>query len=192
MWLDLSVTVTQMMAEKAMRNEKMASFGHLGTHFDVMALTFPLDYAVRRAVVFDVLKEAQADREISLSTEALSELRPGDFAIFRTGAIVRWDYGTEAYFGNHPQLSRGLIDQLIERRVAMIGIDAAGIRRGAEHTPMDQYCADRGVFVVENLCQLENLLQGAPWVHCQVFTFPVKFEGMSGLPCRVMAYLKEI
>ena len=26
-----------------------------------------------------------------------------------------------------------------------IGVDFAGVRRGKEHTPMDQYCADRGV-----------------------------------------------
>jgi kynurenine formamidase len=56
---------------------------------------------------------------------------------------------------------------------------------------MDQHCADHGVFVVENLCQLGALLQGQKYGRFEIFTFPVKFEGMSGLPCRVMALVGE-
>ena len=58
------------------------------------------------------------------------------------------------------------------------------MRRGSEHTPKDQYCADRGVFVVENLLGLEKLLGYADFT---VYTFPMSYADMSGLPCRVIA-----
>lgn len=192
MWIDLTVAVTADLAEKARANEKMTAFGHLGTHFDVMNLTFPLDNARRSGFVIDVTETAFAGQDIALSSEALKLIQAGDFVIFRTGMIENVPYGSEAYFTNHPQLSSALIDALIEKKVAMIGIDAAGIRRGSAHTPMDQHCADHGVFVVENLCQLGALLQGQKYGRFEIFTFPVKLEGMSGLPCRVMALVDAV
>ncbi|SCZ78291.1 cyclase family protein [Acidaminobacter hydrogenoformans] len=192
MWIDLTVAVTPELSEKARANEKMTAFGHLGTHFDVMNLTFPLENARRSGLVLDVTEVAFTGQEVSLSAEALNLVQEGDFVIFRTGRIENVAYGSEAYFGIHPQLEHSLIDALIEKKVAMIGIDAAGIRRGSEHTPMDQYCADRGVFVVENLCNLGALLQGQKHARFEIFTFPIKFEGMSGLPCRVMALVEDV
>lgn len=192
MWIDLTVTVTSDLAEKARANEKMTAFGHLGTHFDVMNLTFPLDNAKRRGLVFDVKPAAMAGQDITLDSLMLDLVCEGDFVIFYTGMIEEIPYGSDAYFRNHPQLAISLIDTLIEKKVAMIGIDAAGIRRGSAHTPMDQYCAERGVFVVENLCQLGALLQGQKYGRYDIFTFPIKFEGMSGLPCRVMALADEV
>lgn len=192
MWIDLTVTVTPELSEKARANEKMTAFGHLGTHFDVMNLTFPLENARRSGLVLNVTEAALAGPDIALSPETLDLVQEGDFVIFRTGRIEDVAYGSEAYFGTHPQLEHSLIDALIKKKVAMIGIDAAGIRRGCAHTPMDQYCADRGVFVVENLCNLEALLQDQKHGRFEIFTFPIKFEGMSGLPCRVMAWVADL
>ena len=80
--------------------------------------------------------------------------------MFHTGFISKETYGTKDYFTNHPQLSNELIDALLEKNICIIGIDCAGVKRGSEHTPKDQYCADRGVFIIENLCNLEQLLNG--------------------------------
>jgi kynurenine formamidase len=189
MWTDLTLSVTKEMMNQAGAHERMVAFGHLGTHFDVMNLTFPLENALRSAAFYDLTAQALSGNDLILSQEALSFLRPGDFAIFYTGTIERIPYGTKDYFSDHPQLSDTLVDELIERGVAMIGIDAAGIRRGSAHTPKDQYCADHGVFVVENLCNLASVLNGQKVARCDVYTFPVKFETMSGLPCRVLARL---
>lgn len=187
MWIDLTVSVSKERSETAMANEKMTAFGHLGTHFDVMNLVFPLENAKRSGLIFNKVEEAKTGQDLELEAEALSLVEKGDFVIVRTGAVEALNYGSQAYFGQHPQLSVPLIEALIARGAAMIGIDAAGIRRGAEHTPMDQHCADRGVFVVENLCNLEAVLKGQKHVRCDIYTFPIKFEGLSGLPCRVMA-----
>ena len=88
------------------------------------------------------------------------------------------------YFAEHPQLADELIDRLLERGVSIIAVDCAGIRRGREHTPKDQLCADRGCFVIENLCSLRSLANAESFT---VHTYPVNFTGVTGLPCRVIA-----
>lgn len=165
--------------------KKMASFGHLGTHFDVMNKEFPLDNAQVSGIVFDVSRVS--DRDIEPADILIEDIQEKDFVMLYTGFMHKEPYGTKAYFTSHPQLSEALIDALLDKRVSMIGIDCAGVRRGVEHTPMDQYCADRGVFIIENLCNLEKVLVDKPAARFRVNTFPVNFEGMTGLPCRVVA-----
>lgn len=185
MLIDLTIQITKQHLGNALANEKMASFGHLGTHFDVMNKEFPLEFTRLPGIIFDVSEFRDAD--IILSDVALAEIRPHDVVLFHTGFIEQQAYGTKEYFTCHPQLDNGLIDQLLTRRVSLIGIDCAGVRRGAEHTPKDQYCADKGVFIIENLCNLGKLLQGKPMARAIINTYPIKFADMTGLPCRVIA-----
>lgn len=185
MLMDLTLLVTKYANKEALENERMASFGHLGTHFDVMDKEFPLEYLKRPGLVFDVTD--LVDREIGAPDIDLDLVQAGMFVAFHTGFIERVTYGSKEYFGEHPQLSNELIDSLLKKQVAIIGVDFAGLRRGSEHTPKDQYCADRGAFVVENLTNLASVLQGAPHRLCTVNTYPIKFAGLSGLPCRVTA-----
>lgn len=63
-------------------------------------------------------------------------------------------------------------------------------KRGVEHTPKDQYCADRGVFIIENLCNLGKLLNQKNAMNFMANTYPINFDGMTGLPCRVVAEIK--
>lgn len=184
MLIDLTVRVTEAIRQTAEANNPMASFGHLGTHFDVMNKEFPLDFTRREAIVLDV--SGVAGRDIEPGDVDLSAVRPGTFVAFYSGYLERVGYGTGDYFREHPQLSGALIDALLARQIAIIGIDFAGLRRGAEHTPTDQYCADRGVFVVENLCSLGRILQNRPAAHFVAHTYPVNFAGTTGLPCRVV------
>ena len=185
--LDLTLRVTSAMTRDAQGNESKALTGHLGTHFDVMNKEFPLDYTECEGVVFDV--SGVTNRDIDMMDVDLSRVPPHAFAAFYTGFIEREGYGTKTYFEQHPQLSDRLINALCERKIAIIGVDFAGIRRNPEHTPKDQYCADCGVFVVENLCGLAPLAahQGT----CTIGTYPMNFAGMTGLPCRVIARLHD-
>ena len=152
MLIDLSVKITKFTRKEAPDNEKMVSFGHLGTHFDVMNKEFPLSYVRKEGVVFDV--SGIKDRDIDLEDVDISKAKKEMFIAFYTGFIDKVEYGSEKYFTEHPQISNRLLDKLLEQEISIIGIDFAGIRRGKEHTPKDQYCADRGVFIVENLCNL--------------------------------------
>ena len=183
MLIDITLGISKKMMDNAMKNDKKALEGHLGTHFDVMDKFFPLEYTQRKGIVFDV--SSVKDRDIEVSDIDISMIGEDMFIAFYTGFIEAEGYGTLEYFTKHPQLSNGLIDELLDRKISIIGVDFAGIRRGKEHTPKDGYCADRGVFIVENLCNLKEVLE-----HGNTFTahtYPMKFTESTGLPCRVIA-----
>ena len=157
--------------------------GHLGTHFDVMDKEFPLEYTRRKAVIFDVSNIR--GRDIALADIDLEKVERDMFVAFHTGFMGEVEYGTQQYFKEHPQLGKELIEALLNKCVSIIGVDCAGIRRGAEHVPTDQRCAQHGVFVVENLCDLNTLLSVNTPI--TIRTYPMRVLGITGLPCRVVA-----
>ncbi len=187
MFIDLTVSITPKMIVDAQGNEKKALVGHLGTHFDVMNKEFPIEYVERNAIVFNV--STVVGRDIEISDIDISKIKADMSVFFHTGFIEKEGYGSKRYFKEHPQLSNQLIEKLLDLNISIIGIDCAGIRRGAEHTPIDQYCADRNAFVVENICNLEVLLSNKSSKEFIANTYPVKYAEMTGLPCRVVAKL---
>lgn len=108
------------------------------------------------------------------------------FTVFYTGFIDKVGYGNKLYFTEHPQLSNELIERLLDKHISMIGVDFAGVRRGKEHVPTDQSCAEHGVFVIGNLCNLRKLPASKDFI---IYTFPMNYAEMTGLPCRVVAEL---
>ena len=179
MLVDITLKITPKMTKDAQGNLKKALVGHLGTHFDVMDKEFPLQYIRRHAVVFDV--SSVIDRDIEIADIDLDAVEPDMFVAFYTGYIDRVEYGSKEYFASHPTLSVELIDALLDKGVSIIGMDCAGVRNGKEHTPMDQLCADHGVFIVENLCNLDKVVG-----RCIINTYPMNYSEVTGLPCRVV------
>lgn len=141
MLIDVTLKITPKMIADAQENENKALVGHLGTHFDVMNKDFPLEYSRRNGVVFDVSQIK--DRDISGGDIDLKAVKKDMFVAFYSGFIDSEGYGGKKYFAEHPQLSDELIDTLLDKGVSVIGVDFAGVRRGKEHTPKDQYCADK-------------------------------------------------
>lgn len=185
MQIDLTMRLTRAMLTEALETKNEALVGHAGTHFDRMDQEFPLDYTQREGIVFDV--RGIFDREIGIGDIRLDAVEKEMFVVFYSGFSEIEEYGTRAYYANHPQLSYELIDALLEKGISVIGIDFAGIRRTPEHIPADQRCADRGVFVIENLRNLEKLLSMGRRFTAGIY--PVYCEDMTGLPCRVVAQL---
>ena len=146
MLLDLTLPITPSLWQEAKTLDNPALEGHIGTHFDVMDKEFPLEYTQRSAVVFDV--SHIRGRDVEIGDVQMDALGPDMFVAFYTGFVDEVAYGTPAYFATHPQLSMALVEALLEKRISVIGIDCAGIRRTPEHVPMDQRCADQGVFVI--------------------------------------------
>ncbi len=186
MIIDITLPITPEMTAQAIANPKKELEGHLGTHFDVMNKEFPLAYTERQGVIFDV--SHISGRDIGISDIDLSMVQRDAFVAFYSGYIERVPYGADGYFSGHPQLSFELIESLVEKGISIIGLDFGGVRRGKEHTPADQFCADRGVFVVENLCNLKELL---PYGRFVAKTYPMKFTHLTGLPCRILASVEE-
>ena len=180
MLIDITLRITPKMTKDAQGNLKKALVGHLGTHFDVMNKEFPLEYIKRSAVVFNV--SGVSGRDIEISDIDMDAVEQDMFVAFHTGYIDKAEYGSKEYFSSHPALSVELIEALLDNGVSIIGVDCAGVRNGKEHTPMDQHCADRGVFIVENLCNLGKVIG-----RCVINTYPMNYAEMTGLPCRVVA-----
>ncbi len=66
-------------------------------------------------------------------------------------------YGRHGYFKNHTQLADTTIDYLIHKNIRFIGIDAAGVRHGVEHIAADKKCEAKGIYIVENLTNINDL-----------------------------------
>lgn len=182
MKIDITLQITPKMVTDAQGNEKKALVGHLGTHFDVMNKEFPLEYTERKGIVFDVSRVK--NRDVDITDIDMNNVERDMFVCFYTGFIEEEGYGTKKYFTEHPQLSIELLETLLKKNVSIIGVDFAGVRRGKEHAPMDQYCANHGVFIIENLCNLCSVLKNG-----NIFianTYPMNYAEMTGLPCRVI------
>ncbi|MBO4400313.1 MAG: cyclase family protein [Selenomonadaceae bacterium] len=164
----------------------LVSLGHMGTHFDVMDKIFSLDYSELRGVAFDV--SHISDRDVEISDIDAEKVRADDFVLFYTGTIERYEYASDDYSKNFPQISWGLIKNLVERKVKIIGVDTRGLRKGGEHPKADQFCADNNVFVVENLVNLGKIC-GAE--NLTIHTYPMNIRGFTGIPTRVVAEIQE-
>ena len=186
MLIDITLKITPQIAKGAPGNDNKSLMGHLGTHFDVMNKDFPLAYTRREGIVFDV--SSVKNRDICSADIMIGEIQRDMFVAFYTGFIEAVGYGNKTYFAEHPQLSNELIDALLEKGVSIIGVDFAGVRRGTEHVPKDQYCADRGTFVIENLCNLKSLVDNGRKFKAN--TYPMNYADITGLPCRVIAEIE--
>lgn len=186
--LEISKELLSSNLKKAINEDKaFGAIGHIGTHFDIMDKEFPLDYINRTGKIFNV--SHIRNNEISLKDIDLNEIKENNFVIFYTGYLRDMGYGTAEYLTNHPELSKELIDYLISKKVSLIGIDAPGVKRGSEHRYIDQYCADRDVFIVENINNLDLLWSEAKNNPFTMYTFPLNIKGTTGLTSRVIAEL---
>ena len=159
---------------------------HLGTHLDVMKKEFPLDYVERKAVVFDVSQVK--NRDIAISDIDFDKVKKDMCIAFHSGCIEEKGYGSKSYFSkDHPQLCKELINKLLDRKISLIAVDFPGIRRGAEHIPTDQLCADNAVFVIENICNLKAVLDNNKSNEFIANTYPANYIDVTGLPCRMIA-----
>ena len=182
MKIDITLEITQAISEEAQKNHGRLKLGHFGTHFDVMNKKFPLDYVERQGIFFDISKIW--DRDVEISDIDINAVQKDMFVGFYSGFVEAKGYGTKEYFGIHPCLSNQLVDALLDKEISIIGLDFSGVRNGKEHNPMDQYCADRGVFIVENLCNMKAVMDAGG--RGTVYTFPIKYSDLTGLPCRVV------
>jgi kynurenine formamidase len=185
MFTDLTLGITQEIISKAQENEKFVVNGHLGTHIDIMGKTFPLEYIERKAIAFDVSQIIE--REIEVFDIDFNKIKENMCVVFYTGYIEKVGYGSKLYFQEHPQLSRALIDKLLDYKISLLAIDCAGVRRHGEHRITDQLCADNNVFIIENICNVKTLLSSDRSKEFIANTYPLNYLDVTGLPCRIIA-----
>lgn len=166
--------------------KKLLESGHIGTHFDVMDKQWQFDSFKTNGKIFDVSQIR--DREVEVADLNGQTIEAGDTVIFHTGFMKEIGYLSKGYGVTSANLSDATVSYLIERKIHNIGVDANGVQKPQKHVAVDQRCADNGVFIVENLDNLEPLLKHSPKPFI-VYTAPVKRQDLSGLPCRVVAEL---
>jgi len=183
---------------------------HGGTHLDAPIhfgeghLTVdrvPLDRLIAPVVVIDVTAKTKTDADYRLTREdvlaferANGRIAAGTIVLLRTGWSARWpdkktylgdDTPNDASKLHFPSFGVEAARLLIqERRVAAIGADVASIDYGPSQDFMvHRIAAAADVPGIENLTNL-NLI---PATGAFLFALPMKIEGGSGGPVRVVA-----
>lgn len=194
MIIDLTTKINKELIEPWLvkQENKHLSTGHVGTHLDTyLKSNIAVEYFKRNGVLIDASEYAK-EREINVSDLLNVEIKEGDFVLFRTDQIKK-EYGRKEYFNNHPQLSHELIQFLCDKKVSFIGIDASGIRRGAEHRDADILCEENNVYVIENLTNLDKLSKSLDKSNENflIYTMWLEDDLATGLKCRVIAELSS-
>ncbi len=173
-------------------------------HFDAKGQTVdrvPLARLMGPAVVIDIRAQAAADPDYRLTAEDVAAFEsehgtipPAAIVLLRTGWSDRWP-DVKAYLGDDtpgdashlhvPRFGPAAAAVLVKaREVAVLGVDAASIDYGASSNFMvHRIAASSNVPGLENLTNLDRL----PPTGATVIALPIKIEGGSGGPVRVVA-----
>jgi kynurenine formamidase len=182
---DKAFAAMQALAPKDLPVPQQELFGHIGTHLDLMGKAYPERYFTLSGRAFDV--GHVVGRDIDVADIALDSILKSEFVFFHSGCLASVAYASKEFLNAPVQLSWELIHALLEKQVAMIGIDFSGIRRPSEHKKADLLCAESGTFVVENVYGLEKLIEKAEGNTFIVHCYPMRLMNATGLPCRVIA-----
>lgn len=191
---------------------RIATAEHGGTHLDApihfardgeAVDAIPVERLVGPAVVLDVREQATSDYQVSVADLETFERDHGPIPVdaillIRTGWGDRWP-NREAYLGTaavgpeaipdlhfpglHPDAARWLVEH---RSVGAVGIDTPSIDYGqsgdfAAHVVL--YTS--GIPGLENVANLGTL----PETGSFVVALPMKIEGGSGAPVRIVAFI---
>jgi kynurenine formamidase/predicted dehydrogenase len=172
----------------------LSLYSHSGTHIDAPCHFLDdgssidqQDLAVccGRARVVDLTPvEPKMLITIPQLTAAIGEVFPGDRLLLRTDWHHR--YGTPEYRNELPRISKELAHWLVERKVALIGIEqlsVADVNSLPEVTEIHQILFRGGVVIVEALAHLDQLSQ--PEV--EFIALPLKILQGDGCPVRAIA-----
>ena len=141
---------------------KMASIANLE------GIVFRVDYGMR-SIDKDVFKSAAVE---------------GKAVLVHTGWDRHWR--TDAYFENHPFLTRDAAEYLKSSGAALVGIDSLNIDDTADGSrPAHSILLKANIPIVEHLCDLEML----PEDGFKFFAVPAPVKGMGSFPVRAFALI---
>jgi len=179
---------------------------HFATHLDAPAHfsagaapvdEIPIERLICPAVVIDVRDAAARDDDYCLAAsrverweEEHGRIPAGALVVLRTGWAARLpDVARYLNADQHgtlhfPGFSAEAVRMFLERGASGIATDTMSADCGAsrEH-PVHHLCFGGGMFQIENLADREDL----PEAGALVLVAPLRLEGGSGAPCRVLA-----
>lgn len=182
---------------------------HFGTHMDAPAHfargmwtvdQIPVERLVAPMVVIDVSNEARENPDYQISVEDIAnweqangDIPQGAVVMARTGWNDRWNSakkyrnadakGTMHFPGYSLDAAKFLVDA---RQIVGLGIDTLSIDNGpSQDFPVHQYTLSHSVYQLENVANLAQV----PAKGALVVAAPMKLEGGSGAPVRVLAMI---
>jgi kynurenine formamidase len=183
---------------------------HFGTHIDAPAHfakglwtvdQIPTERLVAPLVVLDVRNQINGNPNYLISVEDIARwekvnghIPQGSVVLARTGWSSRWgsgkDYRNLDAKGvlHFPGYALDTAKFLVEaRNVIGIGIDTLSVDTGSsEDFPVHQYSLSHSVYHLENVANLEHV----PPAGAVVVVAPMKLEGGSGGPVRILALVR--
>jgi kynurenine formamidase len=100
-----------------------------------------------------------------------------------------WDrhWRTDAYFENHPFLTRDAAEHLKSAGAVLVGIDSLNIDDTADGSrPAHTILLEAGIPIVEHMCHLDAL----PESGFKFFAVPVPVKGTGSFPVRAFAIVE--
>jgi kynurenine formamidase len=183
---------------------------HFGTHLDAPAHfvgglwtvdQIPPERLVSPLVVIDAIAKAKANADYQIAVEDIAgwehvhgEIPPSAVVIADTGWNSRWD-SADAYRNadakgvkHFPGYSKEAAKFLVEgRKVNGLGIDTLSIDYGpSTDFPVHQYTMGHSIYHLENVANLDQV----PASGAVVVAAPIKLEGGSGGPVRILALVR--
>ena len=161
---------------------------------DIAALS--IEELILPAVVIDVREHVHPDYFISVEDIKSVEkqhgsIAPNNLVLGLTGWSQYWD-NPDKYRGedenghkHFPGFSEEAIVYLLEKDIAGIGIDTLSPDGSYHSFPGHHLLLGAGKYIIENLTNLDKL----PATGSVITALPIKIEGGSEAPCRVVAKL---
>ena len=182
---------SQTIAEVGHRISMIVMGSHSGTHLDAPSHfladgydvgEIPLESCLGEAVVADFGARAPLEPIGPDDLErALPALEPRARVLVRTD----WDehFGQPDYFDGFPPLAPESADWLVERQVALVGVDIPTLHQTA-FAEMHRTLLATGVVIVESLANLRGLTKQ----RVMFSALPVNFVDLDGAPVRAVAW----
>lgn len=161
----------------------------IGTYLDSPSHRFPggediSDLSLTDLILEGVVVDARGrDPYESVSPGVLPE--EGDLE----GKAVLFNFGWDTYWGSehyreYPYIDDELIDHLLDRNVALVGVDTINIDddRNPERPAHTKFLRE-DVLIVENLCRLDEI----PDRPFRFFAIPIKADDTVAMPVRAFA-----
>lgn len=190
----VSISTAKRLEVEGWNATTLSLYSHCGTHMDAprhfLADGATLDQqdlsvCVGQAIVVN-LAPAEPKRLIEVDDlgSLAHSIQPGARLLFRTDWHKR--YGMPEYRNELPRISLALAQWLVERQVALIGVEppsVADVNNKQELTDVHQTLFRGNVLIVEGLANLDQIT--SPTV--EFIALPLKITGGDGSPVRAIA-----
>lgn len=176
------------------RETSIRMYSHTGTHMDAPAHmlrsgeyldSMDISRFCGRAYVMDCTRYGEGGLIGDDELRNDARLEGAEYLILSTGWEKHWN--TPKYFGRFPVLTEKAAMYLSSLGIKGIGVDAMSLdTMDSTAFPVHHIIFERGMLVVENLCNLA----GIRGKNVSFFALPLKFKDSDGAPVRAFCYFE--